>query len=547
MNKRHLLYITGAIFFLSIILTFFNYIWIKDNLSHIPPPWDQSFYIYMGLNEYDALMNGNIHGFIKTIIRQAPNLAPLFPVTTVPFFILFGPGIHTAYLANSLYLFILLVSLFLITDRLAGRTAAMFSIFLAVTFPAIITYSRDYMFEFPLASLTALSYLFMLKSDSFRCRGYSLLSGFCAGLSVLVKTMGIVFFVFPFLYAVYIFTRSLATTTARKNILYFLSVFFITISIFFIFNYNEILKYLLYYGFGEGSKNYNFGMPDMFSFQYWAIYLKHIAGKGISYGYAIIFIGTAISAFCFRDRRFSQDYRMVWLWFITGYILLSLSPNKGGERYALPILVPLASLLAVHIMQMSGRVLKSVIILLAVLIGIINYSYHTLSDQCRYKQFSIAGVNILEPLHASCIMQEEVLEPHDKNWDVTQIARAIENLAQGHFRTVHVLIAFDHHFLNINTLMLYQKIDKINGVSHINFIFEKLPGNPVPEDEIRKSMERSQFIVTKNGFQGPVFSNGNNDIVKNALKDRTPAESFTMSDGSEVFLYSFINLANDYR
>jgi hypothetical protein len=88
--------------------------------------------------------------------------------------------------------------------------------------------------------------------------------------------------------------------------------------------------------------------------------------------------------------------------------------------------------------------------------------------------------------------------------------------------------------------MLYQKTDKINGVSHINFIFEKLPGNLVPGDEIRTIMDRKDFIITKNGFQGPVFSNGNNNTVQKALKDKTPVKTFVMSDGSEVFLYSFM-------
>ena len=57
---------------------------------------------------------------------------------------------------------------------------------------------------------------------------------------------------------------------------------------------------------------------------------------------------------------------------------------------------------------------------------------------------------------------------------------------------------------------------------------------------VEKIMDRNQFIITKNGFQGPVFSNGNNDIVKNILKDKTPVKTFPMSDGSDVFLYSVL-------
>ena len=54
-------------------------------------------------------------------------------------------------------------------------------------------------------------------------------------------------------------------------------------------------------------------------------------------------------------------------------------------------------------------------------------------------------------------------------------------------------------------------------------------------------MDRSQVIITKNGFQGPDFSNRNNAMVYNLLRIRTPVKSFAMSDGSVISLYGGIN------
>ena len=172
--KRNILPIAILLAF-SILLTIVNYFWIQNNLSHLPPPWDQSAYLYMSLHEYEALSHGNIRQFIDIVLKQAPNLAPLFPITALPFFALFGLDIYTAYLANSLYLFILFLSVFFITEQLAGRKAAILSVFTVATFPAVIAFSRDYLFEFPLAAMTALSYLFLLKSEAFQKKKYSIL------------------------------------------------------------------------------------------------------------------------------------------------------------------------------------------------------------------------------------------------------------------------------------------------------------------------------------------------------------------------------------
>jgi len=55
----------------AILLTVVNYFWIQSNLSHLPPPWDQSAYIYMSLHEYEALSHGNILQFIEIVLKQA--------------------------------------------------------------------------------------------------------------------------------------------------------------------------------------------------------------------------------------------------------------------------------------------------------------------------------------------------------------------------------------------------------------------------------------------------------------------------------------------
>jgi 4-amino-4-deoxy-L-arabinose transferase-like glycosyltransferase len=537
-KKNNTLPIIALLLAFSILLTWVNYVWIKNNLSHLPPMWDQADYLFMSLYEYETLRGGNIFQFIKVVLTQAPNLAPLLPVTTIPFYILFGLSLQTAYLVNSLYLFILMVSVFFITDRMADRKAAMLSVFAVATFPAVIAFSRDYLFEFPLAALTALSYLFFLKSESFSDKKYSILFGISAGMSVLAKTMGIVFFVMPFMYAAYLFIKNRDSGTVKKNIAYaFISATAVA-SIYYVPNFKHIFGYLFYFGLGKGSANYNFGIPDMLSVPYWTIYFKHITQRGISLGYFYLFLAGAVAFLLFsRGKIFSKDYFMIWLWFICGYILLSLPQNKGGERYALPVLAPIAVIMAVHLGRISLRPLKFLLIVPVVAAGVTNYVYQTKTENCSYKPFSFKTVPVLVPVHIACISQDECKLTPDRDWNLMQIIRYMDELNGEGPKVVTALIGMDHYFLNGNSMRVYATIGRLNNLVRADFRFETIAYRPPEDQEMGRLLLESDFIVTKTGFQGPDFSNRNNETLRKLIGNRTPLRDFLMSDGSVVSLY----------
>ncbi len=543
-EKYHSILAVLFIAFFSGICTVVNYFWIKNNLSHLPPPWDAAFYIYMALNDYDSLMHRGIVPFIQTFLHQAPNLAPLFPATAISLFIFWGPGIQVAYLSNFLYLFLLFLSAYFIADHLAGPKAGWLSVFIAATFPAMITFSRDFLFEFPLAALTALSYLFFLKSDSFRGRGNSILFGFFCGLSVLTKTMGLVFFVMPVLYAIYVFVKTTSTKMVRKNIAYSLLTALLVASIFYVPNFKHIFGYLFYYGVGEGSKNYDFGISGMLSLRYWTVYAEHIAERGISLGYLLILASSILFYLFTGEKKFSKDYLLVWLWLICGYILLSLPKIRGGERFALPILLPIAIIISVHVMKLSLRPVKYILVTLAILIGIVNYAYQTMSEHCHYKQFHYKELPVLVPTHVTCNMQEELQIPPNKEWELMPVLRYMDNSRNKESNIVRVLVAVDHHFLNFNNLSLYAKLNKLKGNLFSDFQFKNIVHMPADAEAIKQLINQNQFIITKTGFQGPYYTNTNNSLAKDLLKYEKPLRVFEMSDGSAVFIFSGMDKNN---
>ena len=514
-----------------------NYLWIKNNLCHLPPRWDQSDYMYMSLHEYETFLKGNIFQFLKVIITQAPVVAPLFPVTAIPFFALSGLDICAAYLVNFLYLFILLLSVFFIAKRSGTTGTGFFSVYLVATFPAVIAFSRDFLYEFPLAALTALSYLFFQKSESFEKTRESVLFGICTGLSLLTKTMGIVFFVMPFMYAAYLFIRTKDKGILRKNIIYAFTSALIVASIYYIPNFKNIFGYLFYEGLGEGSKNYNFGISDMFSIPYWTIYFKHITQRGISLSYFFIFVLSMVFYLFTKKKKLSKDYLLVWLWLICGYILLSLPENKGGERYALPIMAPIAIIMAFHVMNISLKPLKYFILSLAIAIGLINYTYQTKSKRCEYNQFYYKDNPILVPLHETCNDQETFFLTGDQAWDLTTLLHTLETFHNKKSSIINVLAAVDHPFLNGSNLRLFAKLEKLKERLASEFRVERITLGPNKEEEMNHLIKESDFIIIKTGLQGPDFSNANNALVRKIVNNMPPLKSFVMSDGSAVLLY----------
>ena len=536
-KKNHTASIIAALFIFSILLTLVNYHWIRHNLSHLPPPWDTAFYIHMGINDYAALTHSGIVQFVRTFILQAPTLAPLFPATAIPFFALFGISINTAYLCNSIYIFVLLASVFFIADHLGGRKAGYISVFLVATFPAVIVFSRDFLFEFPLASLTAISYLFLIKSDGFKKRREAVFCGICTGLSVLTKTMGVVFFVVPFFYGLVVFSLPKSNQTIRKNILLCYFSAFLVASIFYLPNIREIFGYLFYFGLGKGSMYYNSGISDMLSLRYWTVYIQLIAERGVSYEYAILFVISLLMFLLSKGGKPSLGYLLVWLWLVCGYLLLSVPQNKGGERYALPILPPISILMATHIMRLRLQHLKLLLIALVLAVGTTNYVYQTSSERCQYNQFSFKHKPVLIPVHVTCNMQTEAGMAEDGNWNLSTLLEYMDGLNGGRFKTIPVLIAVDHYFLNGNNLQLYAALGKLKGRVMSDFQFETVAYKPFRPEEMRQLIDKSLFIITKTGFQGPDFSNINNSLVKTLIGVKPPLKSFAMSDGSTVSIY----------
>lgn len=522
----------------SVVLTCANYVWIERNISPVPPPWDEAANMYMGLNDYDALRQGDVEGFIRRVIRQSRVNAPLYPLTTVPLYFMLGPRVDAAYWVNGVYMFVLLVSVYCLGEKLGGKTAGWLAVFICATYPAVITYSRDYYFEFPLACLTAACYLFLMKSDCFADRRNAVLCGLAGGLMVLTKTMGVVFLAVPVAYAALVLCRRGSPTAARRNVwLCALTTCGVSL-VYYGPNLWDIVHYLVYFSFGGGARYFDKGVSSHLSLANWTMYAKDIA-IDISAGYVLLFVAALIAYRLAgaRDRGMASGRTMMWLWLVAGYVLLSIPFNKG-ERYALPILVPIGVLMAAYLVRVSGRWVRWVLIALVMVVGGINYGYHTLTTGCEYKTLSFAGVTVLQLMHVQCGAAQEAHVPVGSKWEVLPILEFMDGVFGKRDEGMHVFMAVDHHFMNSVTMKLYAKIGRIRGVLRSESTFESAAFRDLREYDIEEILGGSHFVVTKTGFQGLSHTNVYNDMVRRLLGGRQALRRFGMSDGSEVMIFA---------
>jgi hypothetical protein len=365
-----------------------NVVWLGSHWLTFPPPWDQAFYLYMGLRYLHALIDYGPVAAYREFIHLSTDVAPLYPLTTVPLYLLFGPSRLVAYLTNIFYLGLLLGGLYLLGAHFYGRSAGLLAGFIAATFTATVNYSRDYLMEFPATAFVTLGMYALLRSEAFRCRSWSVAFGALAGLSVLTKTMTGVFFIGPMLFALaYVAWRQARNAVVLRNFLLAVGAGVSVAAIWWGPNLRTAFGYLVYYGFQAGSVPYHKSGAGILSLENLGYYALHLMNHGLSFAYTLLCVGLIIfvrtKAFFGADRRNIDEATgktapscqagYLWAWLLTGYVILTLVPNKGEERYAQPLLPPIALLVAGAIMAIGNSWVRRTVMGLAVIIGGLNY------------------------------------------------------------------------------------------------------------------------------------------------------------------------------
>ncbi|MGH8071195.1 MAG: ArnT family glycosyltransferase, partial [Candidatus Entotheonellia bacterium] len=408
--------------------------------------------LYMGLRYVHALADGGPVALIREFIRLSPDVAPLFPLTTVPLYLLFGPSRLMAYLTNVFYLALLLSAVYLLGAFVYSRRTGAFAVFVVATFTATVNYSRDYLLEFPSAAFIALGMYALIRSEAFRHRRWCVAFGALAGLAVLTKTMGGVFFIGPVLYAFGCLIRHRQLTSERLlNSLLAVGVGVLAAAIWWVPNFRTAVGYLVYYGFRAGSEPYSKGGSDILTLQNLGYYALALMNYGTSFLYALLFaclmLFRGVRGVLRLDEGASAKVKvvrqesMLWVWLLMGYAILTLVPNKGEERYAQALLPPIALLLSGAVECLLQRWWKRLVVALIALIG--GFNYLGLTDELplmprKLELHPIALISMEYP-HYSWV-RSKIHPTADLQWPISDILALLSTQASEHrARTVATL------------------------------------------------------------------------------------------------------------
>src|SRR5262249_11479987 len=108
-----------------------NLLWVRRTLLPAPPPWDPALYLFMSLRYWHALAEPGLGALWREIQARnlVPYVPPLFPLSALPLYAVFGESRLAAYATSSAYLGILLAGTALLARGRAG--APLLALFLA--------------------------------------------------------------------------------------------------------------------------------------------------------------------------------------------------------------------------------------------------------------------------------------------------------------------------------------------------------------------------------------------------------------------------------
>ena len=476
-----------ALVCLVIFLTVNNIFWLQRHLLTIPPPWDQSGYLYMSLRYLHALSDGGLLAMVNEFIHVNQNAGPLYPLTTVPLYLVFGESRLVAHLTNSFYLLLLLLGVYLLGKGMHGQWAGILAMFIISTFTAIVHYSRDYLLDFPAAVFVTVGIYAMVRSAEFRHRGWCLLFGVLVGLALLTKTMAGVFFVGQIVYAFGCLIRQRQLNLARlTNFFVSVSVAVLVAAVWWGPNLHTALWWLSYYGLGEGSVVSRLG-GEFLILRTLLYYILVIANEGMSFFYALLFAGLLLARGVKEIRRWKRKSPAgsavrstagyLWTWLLIGYGILTAVPLKNGDRYALALLPPVAVLLAGYIESLDRRWLRRGVVVTVMMVGTVNYVGLTYETHLIPKEMSIFPPFFFiryQYLHHSSI-QSYLQLAADSQWPIEDILSILARRPAG----------IEDKIIEATRLPFLERAEGLASEQYIRMMYRTLLKREPDEIEIR--------------------------------------------------------------
>lgn len=533
-NKRKTDYLL-----LVLCLTLYSInIYYLSSTDSSPPTWDAAVHLRDTLVFHNIIRNPtqiNLDIISEIIdrseqyplIRPSGYYPPFAPILTAIIYFFFGTSSKVAVMSNTIFLSILIFSLYNIGITIFSRNVALLASVLILLFPIVLNHSVIYYLDLPLTAMVALSIFVILKSEYFKNTTFSILSGFIFGLGMLTKWTFLFFTIGPLCYS--LLAGYYSEDTQRKgsdNFRKYISniIFFLIVSVFiFVPYYFPILPTLI-----EETFRYSHGifhskqipllsLPSL-SFYPMALW-KHMITP---FGFTLFALGITLLSFS------KHSYKtLILILTIVPYLIFTLLIENKQPRYMMPWLVPISLIVSYGISEIGnfkipGRhaKIKTFLIPLALMVFLVFF--------------------LLEDLRLS----NSIVMHSEEDWKIDEIVSVLErdlkdsnNIQQLRKNPKYLGVIPDHRYINGQTIRYYATRRRLplNVIKLQNY-------NGTALEEFIEKFNRYDYIVTKNPSTSVVdsFQKSTDDMHKFFYSHRKHFEhlkTFNEPDGSEVSIF----------
>ncbi|MDD5154979.1 MAG: glycosyltransferase family 39 protein [Candidatus Omnitrophica bacterium] len=295
-------------------------------------------------------------------------------------YFIFGVNSEMEVMVNSIYLALALFSIYGIAKKIFNEKTGLLAAFIFSSFPGLISMSRRIYSEFILMCMIAASLYFLLKTDYFKNRKYSMLLGIALGLTALTKWEFPFTIAAPFLIFLW---KSFATVTPPERRI-------IVKNIFLAFFIGFLISFFWYYVSFKDILNRIFEVKDKvwpaeaayFSNLYFlkriTFYFFVIVNTFLRLFYSLLLAVSALilllklikSKITFSIKNDSVFYALfLSSWVIVAYLLFS-SFRVLAPSHIMPILPPLAIIISAGIFALKKKIARVFLTSLALLFGL---------------------------------------------------------------------------------------------------------------------------------------------------------------------------------
>ena len=419
-----------------------NFIWLRLNIYPHGP--DEFSHLLIAQNFYNGIISGKIACLVK-LFKLSTNAIwpPFYHFTAAALCFISGASYVWPLVVNLAYLLILLFSVYSIGYKLYSRKVGILAILLISLYPMVFRYSRFFGLDFAQMAITSLSICFLIYTENFSNRKFSILFGISIGVGMLIKWAFLLSLVGPL---AYIILQSLIRAKKNAGLL----AVFINLSLALLIGVLITLTWYLpsYITVAIRLKMFFRTVTCYYPAHLLVQRISGISGVGKFFDYLCILVNEQISLFFFLvfvlalPLFLKKSLKRLFLlsWYMVPYILLSLSSQKEG-RFMLSSLPAIALISASGLKSISfpkyNYILKHSFYAAILFLGLMQFFDVSYNYERKNKTFPVqTPIGLIHMFYYPATEQNKWAygPPYCKDWKIEEIAVSVANYSYNQFQ-----------------------------------------------------------------------------------------------------------------